>query len=129
MVPNIGLTMYMESRWGPIIKIQRPKSKTDRAMTLRDSTPLVEGAKLYNAVPQDIREYNGSYNGFKNLVDKWLAWIPDVPRILGDEPEARDIDGVPSNSIRDWTRLSENYWCIDDNDFEGLEVFEEMDTV
>ena len=68
---------------------------------------MVEGVKLYNAVPQKIREYDGSLLGFKNCINKWLVDIPDKPRDTGSEPEARYRDGKPSNSLKDWMKMIE----------------------
>ena len=56
-------------------------------------------------VPRKIREYNGSYLGFKNCIDKWLCEVPDIPRDLGNEPYARSIEGKPSNSLKDWSKI------------------------
>ena len=83
-------------------------------MSLRNSSLLVEGARLYNAVPQDISEYKGSYLGFINLLDEWLQQIPDYPRVVGYEPLARKCKGRPSNSIRDWSnKLHLDNWQPD----------------
>ena len=71
-------------------------------MKLRDDSLLVEGAKLYNSVPMYIRAYDDSYLGFENIIDAWLKFIPDIPRVTGNEPEGRNFNGLPSNSIRDW---------------------------
>ena len=43
--------------------------------------------------------------GFKNCIDRWLGDIPDKPRDIGFEPEARDSDGKPSNSIKNWAKI------------------------
>ena len=72
---------------------------------IRDRTILVEGAKIHNMVPRRIREYDGTYLGFKNCIDKWLADVPDIPRDLGNEPDARNSDGKPSNSLKDWSKI------------------------
>ena len=71
-------------------------------MRLRDDSLLVDGAKLYNLVPRCIREYDGSFLGFKNLIDVWLKFIPDIPRVCGNEPEGRNAIGMLSNSVYDW---------------------------
>ena len=103
-VPDIGLAVEIDTRNGFELKMIRPKCKKDSVKSLRDRSILVEGVRLFNAVPRKIREYSGSYLGFKNLIDIWLNEIPDFPRDIGNEPEARDRGGKPSNSIKDWMK-------------------------
>ena len=62
---------------------------------------------MYNSVPRRIREYDGSYLGFKNCIDKWIDVIPDKPREVGNEPLGRNRDGKPSNSLRDRSKVNE----------------------
>ena len=104
-VPNLGITVNYESRNGPILELKRTNRGTNHVKVLRDRTLLVEGVKIFNMVPRKIREYDGSYLGFKNCIDKWLNEIPDIPRDLGNEPYARNIDGKPSNSLKDWSKI------------------------
>ena len=40
-------------------------------------------------------------------LDKWLGQISDVPRCTRFEPTARDSNGDPSNSVKDWHKLKE----------------------
>ena len=68
---------------------------------------MVEGSRLYNSFPRRITEYDGSYLGFKNCIDKWIDVIPDKPREVGNEPLGRNRDGKPSNSLRDWSKVNE----------------------
>ena len=56
-------------------------------------------------VLRKIREYDGTYLGFKNCIDKWLADVPDIPRDLGNELDTRNSDGKPSNSLKDWSKI------------------------
>ena len=104
-VPNMGISMNHESRNGPILGLNRSNKGTDHIKVIRDRTILVEGAKIYNMVPHRIREYDGTYLGFKNCIDKWLTDVPDKPRDLGNEPDARNSDGKPSNSLKDWSKI------------------------
>ena len=106
-VPDLGVSICINSRNGPILGLNRSNKGTDHVKVLRDRTILVEGVKLYNSVPRKIREYNRSYLGFKNCIDRWLGEIPDVPRDVGHEPEARSIEGKPSNSLKDWAKCSQ----------------------
>ena len=96
-VPNLGISMKNESRNGPILGLNRSNKGTDHIKVIRDRSILVEGARIYNMVPRKIREYDGTYLGFKNCIDKWLNDVPDKPRDIGNEPEARNSDGKPSS--------------------------------
>ena len=114
LVPNIGISIEKGTRFGDIINIGRKKCVSEKIMRLRDDSLMIEGAKLYNSVPMNIRSYDGTYLGFKNLVDKWLTNIPDIPRVSGFEPRSRNMIGEPSNSVRDWVKCEDisrmNVW-------------------
>ena len=55
-----------------MIKIMNAQLLDCQIRLLDYDSLLVEGAKLYNAVPKEIRAYDKSYLGFKNLIDTWL---------------------------------------------------------
>ena len=52
-----------------------------------------------------VWEYNGSYLGFKNCIDKWIGEIPNMPREVGNEPLGRNANGKLSNSVKDWRKI------------------------
>ena len=78
-VPNLRLVMKYDTRYGPLISLDRSNKGSDHVKRLIDRTLMVEGVKLYNSVPRKIREYEGSFLGFKNCIDRWLVDIPDKP--------------------------------------------------
>ena len=45
---------------------------------LEQSLPI-NGARIYNALPKSLREYNGSLLGFKTRLDEYLQTVPDKP--------------------------------------------------
>ena len=92
-VPSLGIKVDVGTRYGNTVNIIRNKCSNEMIMKLRDDSLLVEGAKLYNSVPMFIRSYDGSYLGFKNLIDAWLKFIPYIPRVTGNEPEGRNFNG------------------------------------
>ena len=52
--------------------------------TFRDSTLTIQGAKLFNAMPKNIRNLtNIPVENFKDALDKHLRTIPDEPQIRG----------------------------------------------
>ena len=40
----------------------------------------------------------------QKFLDEYLSVIPDQPEVENLKPEAKTIDGKPSNSVVDWTR-------------------------
>ena len=58
--------------------------------TLYEQTLYIHGGRLFNLLPEDIRGYNGSPDGFKCLLDKiWGGYLLETvsktseKRILG----------------------------------------------
>ena len=88
-----------------MIGMKRSNIGSDHIKVLIDRTLMVDGVSQYNAVPRKIREYDSSFLGFKNCIDKWLNEVPDKPRDVGFEPEARSIEGKPSNSLKDLAKV------------------------
>ena len=82
------------------------KSKVKNSVkTLRQQSLTYHGGGMYNLLPYEIREYIGSIDGFKNLLDKFLEQIPDQPHGPGLYPEpVNRITCSNSNSIVDWIR-------------------------
>ena len=76
-----------------------PKS----ALSLRDQSLAVHGGKLYNLLPRDIRDFEGSKEGFKNILDTFLKDIPDQPLCTGLYPTpVSSSSNRNSNSLIDW---------------------------
>ena len=55
----------------------------------------VRGPNLFNRLPINLRNFNGSVNAFKHRLDIFLKCIPDRPSLPGYQQSA------PSNSIID----------------------------
>ena len=64
----------------------------------------MEGAKIVNSIPQDIRLFTGKLDQFKSKLDAYLETLPDQPQTESLIPDAMTIYRVPSNSIIDWAR-------------------------
>jgi len=60
-----------------------------------DASFPVMAPKLFNALPSEIRNFEGSVNAFKGRMDKFYAEIPDKPATPGYHQTAA------SNSIID----------------------------
>ena len=73
---------------------------------MRSQSLYFHGGNLFNSLPPYIRNYTGIKDGFKLLMDKFLAQIPDKPLIPGWLPDPiNGISGKHSNSIPDWILL------------------------
>ena len=90
--------------------------------TLREGAFQVEAPRLFNSLPRTLREFKGFLLALKGGLDKLLETIDDKPRGYGaDEiPEATNIEGAPSNSIRDWLRRRSDDGF--DYDFDSIEL-------
>ena len=69
--------------------------------TLREASLPIKGPRLFNCLPQHIRNASGcTTEAFKCMLDKYLKTVPDEPHIPGLTQYRR----CESNSITDWTR-------------------------
>ena len=101
VVPNIEndkfqLKTTQNARLGRkcIIPPINPVSSASVASMVESSFP-VRGPRLFNALPPDLRNFNGSTLSFKAEVDKFLQNVPDQPCMPGYQQPAS------SNSIID----------------------------
>ena len=73
--------------------------------TLREQSFQINGARLFNILPKNIRNTKNSQDEFKMALDQFLATVPDQPRMGGLVPEAVDqVTGRSSNSLLAWGR-------------------------
>ena len=84
MVPNIDgedhIETYESARGGRKCKIPAiRRSATQRIQTLHENSMPVLGARLFNCLPKDVREFGGTLETFKVKVDLFLRTIPDKP--------------------------------------------------
>ena len=47
--------------------------------SLVESSFPIRGPRLFNALPANVRNYDGSVDAFKARLDKFLALVPDQP--------------------------------------------------
>ena len=66
-----------------------------RVTTMVEASFPVRGPKLFNALPMNIRNFDGSVDAFKSRLDKFLATVPDKPHM----PAYQQLS--TSNSILD----------------------------
>ena len=106
MVPNCGLSVDSspESRRGRTLTIPPLSGSRAAVRSLKERAFQTEGPRLFNSLPLSLRNMDSSYPVFKAHLDVFLAEIPDHPAVPGNIPEAQDVNGRPSNSIKDWMR-------------------------
>jgi ribonuclease P/MRP protein subunit RPP40 len=107
IVPNPGLIVRQSEgrRSGVILESPPNTGSRDKIRTLREKSFFGEAPKLFNSLPQWIRETDVTLNCFKGRLDALLLMCDDNPRSQGQSPLARDSAGRPSNSIKDWIKL------------------------
>jgi ribonuclease P/MRP protein subunit RPP40 len=105
-VPNCGLVWKTSPLVGRLCIIPQTKQSSS-IRTLRSNSFQSVGPRLFNSFPSSIRNYAGSPEGFKKLVDTHLQSIPDHPIVTGGQlPEPVNChSAVNTNSIIDWSRL------------------------
>ena len=105
--PNCGIILAPENeRLGRKCEIPKLKSRGRVAIqTLREQSFQVNGARLFNRMPKNIREIRRSQEDFKEALDSFLSRVPDQPRMGKLVPEAVcRVTGRQSNSLLAWVR-------------------------
>ena len=104
--PSLGLNWSLDSSTRSGLNLQVPKlyGKSERCKTLQKRSLKVEGVKIFNSLPQDIKTFSGSLDQFKSKLDDYLETLPDQPQTESLTPSAMTVYQKPSNIIFDWTR-------------------------
>ena len=69
---------------------------------------------MFNSLPNELKLWTGTKDAFKIVLDEFLTLVPDEPETDDLVPSAKDIMGKPSNSMKDWLRVSNiDYSMID----------------
>ncbi|CAL4078860.1 unnamed protein product, partial [Meganyctiphanes norvegica] len=83
----LGLKARRMGRSRRIISTKIPLGVNGKRIKERDRTLIHNSTakkmeRIFNALPQDIRNLTGvETDNFKRLLDKWLLNVPDTPRI------------------------------------------------
>ena len=97
------LEFYSSDRRGRLAVVSPYHSKAPALVRkAREASLSVKGAKLFNSIPQQLRDMNGKAEQFKSGLDKWLSTIPDEPSI----PDRQRV--ALTNSLLDQTVLYNN---------------------
>ena len=107
-MPNCGVEICQENeRLGRKCKVPKLARNGKRAIqTLREQGFQVNGARLFNSLPKELRNMKGNQDDFKEELDKFLCTIPDQPKMNHLVPEAIcQTTARQSNSLLAWTQL------------------------
>ena len=104
LVPNIGLSWRVEGRRGLRINIPALSGSRMAIRTLKERAFAVEAPKIYNSLPQHIREFEGSPLAFKGALDALLSSVSDHPLSDSRHNFAMDDLGAPFNGLQFWLR-------------------------
>ena len=104
LVPNFTVDSSRESRRGLTMAVPPITGTREAIKTLKERSLLVEGPRLFNSLPKDLRNLDCELDTFKAHLDAYLETLPDQPASANCQPRATDSGGRPSNSVRDWGR-------------------------
>ena len=107
LVPNPGVLVCESSTKGRLVKIPPLCTRSSaRVKTLREASLNVHGGRLFNALPQSVRNVkNCDISLFKEKLDSFVSKIPDQPKIGNLTPDCCDqLTAQPSNSLVDQIR-------------------------
>ena len=102
LVPNCGIQECHSERRGRECSVPNVRGK-QRIQTLRNQSFQVDGPRLFNSLPKNLRNIKSvSVMEFKEHLDKFLALLPDQPKVGDLVPSVcNQITAKPSNSIVD----------------------------
>ena len=115
VVPSLGLTWskHISNRTGHHLCVSTLQGPEGRAKTAMRKSVKYQGVIVFNSLPDHIKLWEGSLQGFKENLDSYLQMLPDNPEVGDLVPLARTIWRKPSNSIVDWARYPD-LWIITD---------------
>ena len=84
LTPNLGhpaeVVANISGRRGKMCRVPPINNHaTQRVQSLQENSLAVRGPRLFNCLPAEVREYEGSLDGFKHKLDRFLSTVPDKP--------------------------------------------------
>ena len=84
LVPNrtgsLAVHTHTQIRRGLLCDMPALNNKAPASIiTMGENSFIVRGPKLYNVMSKELREFTGTLDSFKVMLDKWLRRIPDKP--------------------------------------------------
>ena len=112
LVPSLGLQRSgaTDRRSGNSLIINHVKGKVLSVKTKKMHSLEYNGATLFNQLPEDLRRMEGTVAQFKSKLEKFIELFPDRPQVDGTVTGTVDMEGIPSNSLKDWMRMTDWSW-------------------
>ena len=104
IVPNPGLLWTDETRRGRCILYVNTHGSNTRGSRIKKNSFIYIAYKLFNCLPTEIRNFDGSMLSIKTALDTFLCSVPDEPRINGYAMYSR----AQSNSIISQVKFANN---------------------
>ena len=117
LVPDLGLvrkTSKDPTRAGSSLQPIQLRAETSSIKTKLQNSILHQGVKVFNSLPQHIRDVPADLYTFKKELDCFHKTVPDQPAIPGFVPGSKDLWGKPFNSIIDSIRTENLSYEYDD---------------
>ena len=79
-VEGLEITEHKHIRRGKLCKIPGMKRRADcRVQSVREKCFALCAPRLFNSLPQYLRDFSGTLESFKNKLDSYLQSVPDRP--------------------------------------------------
>ena len=78
LVPNVGISVCHDREHRNGLSLEVMGNNVNK---LRKNSFQFTGPRIFNLLPKDIRNHNGSMETFKILLDNFLSTVPDIPRL------------------------------------------------
>lgn len=95
LVPNPGIFWDISPRRGRLVCIPPALNRNTYGQNIKDSSFFTLSARLFNILPQEIRDLDCSPEMLKAVLDRFLWKVPDQPRLVG----YTNISTAANNSI------------------------------
>ena len=83
IVPNPGISWHHSPRRGLLVDVPFIQNNNGFGGNLKHKSFFCTAARLFNCLPQNLRNMSCGINSIKLNLDKFLKNIPDEPRLIG----------------------------------------------
>ena len=110
--PSLGLkTTTDKTRNGIKIEIPKISGSVQSIISMKENSINIYGARIFNSLPNFLRNITNDFNLFKYCLDKYLEDIPDQPVLQNYSSHNLDKNLWQSNCLLDWNiNLKMNDW-------------------
>ena len=83
IVPNPGISWTFHVRRGRLLEHATLKNNSRHGSKLKQHSFLYCASKIFNCLPADLRNFDGSILTLKTKLDDFIRGVPDQPRLPG----------------------------------------------